>query len=66
MDKILNRLEYKNERVNIFDIKLEKVLHSGIFKGIDEYGQAILELKKEGTESETETKAIMDGRMRKR
>ena len=49
---------FKNENVNIFDLKLEKIIDTGIFKGINQYGHALIE-------KEREIKAIFDGRMRK-
>ena len=45
------------EEVNIYDFKLENVLFSGKFIGINEYGHALL--TKNG-----ETIAVHDGRMR--
>ena len=36
-----------NEPVKIFDVALKEVLHEGVFKGINEYGNAILVKDKE-------------------
>ena len=55
--EIEKRLEFFNQEVNIFDIKLETVLHSGTFIGINEYGHAIIQ--KEGKQV-----VVSEGRMR--
>jgi hypothetical protein len=45
-EKIKNEINvfllYKGMQVNIYDIKLQNILHSGIFLGVNEYGHAIL------------------------
>jgi len=56
--KIEHKLEYLNQQVNIFDESLTKVLYSGTFIGLDEYGHALV---KNGEKIET----LMEGRMRK-
>lgn len=52
-------LEYKGERVQILDCKLETVLHEGEFKTINSYGHALL------LNDSNEVVTVMDGRMRK-
>ena len=41
-DSINQRLEFKDQKVNIFDFKLEKIQNSGTFVGINEFGHALL------------------------
>jgi hypothetical protein len=41
--KIEHKLEFLNQEVNIFDNTLTKVLHSGTFTGIDDYGHALIQ-----------------------
>ena len=31
-------LKYQNEKVEIWDEKFTKVMHKGVFKGVDDYG----------------------------
>lgn len=57
--QISQLLEFKDEQVKIWDVKLENVLHEGIFRSINNFGHAILET------DQNEPKTIIDGRMRK-
>jgi hypothetical protein len=50
--------------VNIFDIQLKDVLQSGVFKGIDNFGQALIETSETAQDGSNVTKSVSDGRMR--
>lgn len=58
-DSIEQKLEYVGEQINIYDLQLQNVLHTGVFKGIDNFGHVMLEV--EGGK----TISVMDGKMRK-
>jgi len=40
--KIESKLEFKGQEVVILDEKLDKELHRGVFKGINEFGHAFI------------------------
>ncbi|KRW99474.1 hypothetical protein PPERSA_07959 [Pseudocohnilembus persalinus] len=58
-NKIDEVLEYKNQEVYIYDEKLVEVLHQGVFVGINEHGNAILEIQ-----NSKQKIIVADGRMR--
>ena len=51
-------LVFISEPVKVFDVALKEVLHEGVFKGINEYGNAILVKDKEEV-------TVTGGRMRR-
>lgn len=59
--KLEQRMMYINQQVIIYDLTLTKVLHKGLFIGLNEYGNAILA---ETIDGKTEEITVCDGRMR--
>jgi biotin-(acetyl-CoA carboxylase) ligase len=53
------KLQFKHQRVNIWDHQLEKIEHSGVFVGINAFGHARIQDDQSGTILE-----FYDGRMR--
>ncbi|KAL4464300.1 hypothetical protein ABPG72_011345 [Tetrahymena utriculariae] len=60
LDTVRERMMYLNQKVKIYDLTLTNVLQEGIFKGLNEYGNAQLQSLNDPKEIE----AIYEGRMR--